>query len=216
MVFSILTLFPEVFKPIFSSSIIGRAQRKKQITIRLINIRHFASDSHHTVDDAPYGGGTGMLLKINVLYEALQSAKIKKSKERIILLDPTGDLFNQSKALQLIKFDHLILICGHYEGVDYRINHFIYEKLSIGRYILAGGEIPAMVVSDVVTRLLPGVLKKEQAVRDESFSEGENLEFPQFTRPEKYRGHNVPPILLSGDHQKIAQWRQKEARKRGL
>ncbi|OGG03350.1 tRNA (guanosine(37)-N1)-methyltransferase TrmD [Candidatus Gottesmanbacteria bacterium RBG_16_37_8] len=214
MVITILTLFPEFFHSVFNSSIIGRAQGKKKILIRLVNFREFTSDRHKTVDDKPYGGGAGMLLKIDILHRALESSKIKKAKERIILLDPTGKIFNQSLARNLISYDHLILICGHYEGIDFRINNFIDEKVSIGRFILTGGEIPAMAITDSVTRLIPGVLKKEEAILNESFSNGQYFEAPQYTRPVNYRGYKVPAVLLSGNHQKISGWRKKGANKR--
>ena len=208
MIISVLTLFPEIFNPVLNSSILLRAQKKNKLTIRLINIRDFAKDSHHSVDDKPYGGGVGMLLKIDVLYKALQSAKIKKAKEKVILLDPTGRLFSQKKAKQLSEFDHLILICGHYEGVDSRINFFIDEKISIGRYVLTGGEIPALTIVDAVTRLIPGVLENPQATKEESYSNPKSVEPPQYTRPPVFKGRKVPEILLKGNHKKIEAWKK--------
>ena len=212
MLISILTLFPEVFAPIFNSSILKRAKSKNKLEIRLINIRDFAVDRHKSVDDKPFGGGVGMLLKIDILYRALKSAiiknKTKQFKQNIILLDPAGSIFNQKKARLLANFDHLILISGHYEGFDYRINNFIDEKISIGRYILTGGEIPAMVIVDSVTRLLPGVLEKPDSYLNESFSHGLNLELPQYTRPRGFMGYKVPKELLSGDPKIIAGWKK--------
>lgn len=212
MVFSILTLFPEIFFPIFSSSIVGRAQKSNRISIRLINIRDFATDTRKTVDDRPYGGSVGMILKIDVLYSALQASFIRNLRQRIILLDPAGKLFNQARAVKYTGYGHLILICGHYEGIDQRINNFIDEKLSVGRYILTGGEIPAMIVADAVTRLIPGVLKKN-AVQNESFSKTYKIEPPQYTRPLTFKGYKVPSVLLSGNHGKINLWQKKHSNK---
>lgn len=211
MVITILTLFPEIFQPIFSFSILSRAQKKNLVKIRTINIRDYALDKHKTVDDKPYGGGVGMLIKVDVLYRAIEAAKIKNSKkERIILLDPTGIIYQQKKVRQLIKYDHLILICGHYEGIDYRIKHFIDEKISIGEYILTGGELPAAIITDSVVRLLKGVLEKKEAAKNESFTKGRRYEAPQFTRPADFKGYRVPEILLSGNHQKIKKWRENQ------
>lgn len=223
MTITILTLFPEVFKDIFSSSILGRAQKKGLVTINLINIRDFALDKHKTVDDKPYGGGAGMLLRVDVVERAISKSKVpfgpssgrgqsSKSKEKIVLLDPKGKLFNQATARRYSRLDHLILICGHYEGMDERIVHFVDESVSVGRYILTGGEIPAMAIADAVVRLLPGVLTKSEAVVDESYSHGSLLEAPQYTRPAVFKSYKVPEILLSGNHKKIAQWRKQQAR----
>ena len=207
MVISILTLFPEVLHPILNASITGRAQKKEKVVIRLIDIRKFSADKHKTVDDKPFGGGVGMLLKINVLYKALQSTRTGKN-EKIILLDPTGNIFSQKKARELTSIDHLILICGHYEGVDARINYFIDEKISIGKYILTGGEIPSLVITDAITRLIPGVLKNTQAVLEESYSLKKTIEPPQYTRPADFMGYKVPGVLLSGDPKKIEKWKK--------
>lgn len=218
MLISILTLFPEIFSPIFSSSIIGRAQKKKLVKINIVNIRDFAFDRHHTVDDKPYGGGIGMVMKVDVVAKAIESSKIKnpplpagrqksKFREVIILLDPKGKEFNQEKARRLAKFDHLILICGHYEGIDDRISHFIDEKISIGSYVLTGGEIPAMVITDTVIRLIPGVLANSKATVYESFGKDKYLEEPQYTKPRIFRNLSVPKILLSGNHANIQKWR---------
>ncbi|MBI4100328.1 tRNA (guanosine(37)-N1)-methyltransferase TrmD [Candidatus Microgenomates bacterium] len=235
---SILTLFPEMFQGPFDFSIIKRAVGKNLLKIDLINIRAFSSDRHKTVDDHPYGGGAGMVLKVDVLDRALQSSlrnEVKPEtrlnlvktrrrsarKTRIVLLDPQGKTFTQKKAWQLAKLNELILICGHYEGIDERIRKLVDEEISIGDYILTGGEIPAMVVVDAITRLIPGVLTKKEATQFESFSPlaphpspHATLEHPQYTRPPVYRNWKVPKILLSGDHQKISEWRQNEALKR--
>lgn len=220
MIITILTLFPEIFPPVFNSSIIGRTQKKRLVTIRLVNIRDFAHDRHKSVDDRAYGGGAGMVMRVDVLERAISSVKgsdlkvvkgltlKRKYKEKVILLDPKGKEFNQAKARNYVKLDHLILICGHYEGVDARISHFVDEKISIGNYVLTGGEIPAMIVTDVVTRLIPNVLTKKDATINESFSKTGYLEEPQFTRPAIYKGLRVPSVLLSGNHKKIDEWRK--------
>lgn len=215
MIITILTLFPEVFSDIFSSSIIGRARKKGLVNIRLVNIRDFAFDKHKSVDDKPYGGGVGMIMRIDVVERALSNSKLKiknaKLQEKVVLLDPKGKLFNQAKARQYSKLDHLILVCGHYEGIDGRIYNFIDESISIGRYILTGGEIPAMVATDTIVRLIPKVLSKEEATKEESFSIGQILEASQYTRPPVYKGLKVPEILLSGNHKKIAAWKKEQA-----
>ncbi|MBI5452088.1 tRNA (guanosine(37)-N1)-methyltransferase TrmD [Candidatus Gottesmanbacteria bacterium] len=229
MTISILTLFPEIFTPIFSSSIIGRAQKKGLVDIRYVNIRDFSTDKHHSVDDKPYGGGVGMILRVDVVEKAIEKAKAVKTHrmvatsdvdsseveelrsgytEKVILLDPKGKQFNQSKARSFAKLDHLILVCGHYEGIDARIANFVDEVVSIGKYVLTGGEIPAMVVTDAVTRLTPGVLSKKEATLYESYSKGNLLEYPQYTRPENYKGYQVPKVLLSGNHKKIGEWQR--------
>lgn len=211
MIITILTLFPEMFKDVLSASIIGRAQKKGLLTIRLVNIREFASDKHKTVDDKPYGGGVGMLLRVDIVVRAIENSKLKieNCKEKVVLLDPAGKIFSQSKARLYSRLDHLILVCGHYEGIDDRIRHFAYESVSIGRYVLTGGEIPAMVITDAVARLIPKVLAKKEAVIIESYSSDIIKEAPQYTRPKDYRGLKVPSVLLSGDHKKITLWKEK-------
>lgn len=222
MKFTILTLFPEVYSQIFKASIIGRAIRQKKIKIDLINLRDSATDKHHTVDDKPFGGGVGMILKIEPIFLALKKIGRKTKKRRIILLSPQGRTFNQKTARRLASYDHLILICGHYEGVDERVEkHLADEQISIGDYILTGGEIPAMVLVDAIARLIPGVLEKPEAALQESFSNLKFkisnlklLEYPQYTRPADFFGLKVPSVLLSGNHQKIKEWRLKEAIKK--
>ncbi|MBI3577588.1 tRNA (guanosine(37)-N1)-methyltransferase TrmD [Candidatus Gottesmanbacteria bacterium] len=209
MKFSILTLFPEMFIGPFDSSIVKRAKEKGLVTIDFVNIRDFATDTYKSVDDHPYGGGGGMVLRVDIVDAALKKLKGKK-----VLLDPRGERYSQKKAREYSKLDHLILICGHYEGVDERVKSLVDESISIGDYVLTGGEIPAMVIIDSVTRLIPGVLKKEEATRSESFTQTGVLEYPQYTRPEVYKGMNVPDILLSGDHKKIAEWRKASSGKR--
>lgn len=209
MKIDILTLFPEMFKGPFDESIVKRAQEKSLVEIKIYNLRKWAKDKHKTVDDRPFGGGVGMVLMIEPIYDALKELRKKESK--VILLTPQGKVFNQKLASNFSKEKHLIFICGHYEGVDERIREYLIdEEISIGDYVLTGGELPAMVVVDTIIRLIPGVLKKEEATKDESFSV-KTLEFPQYTRPANFKGWKVPGILLSGDHKKIAAWRKKKA-----
>lgn len=218
---SILTLFPEVIQNVLSSSIIGRAQKKGLLTFHIINIRNFATDKHRSVDDKPFGGGVGMIMRVDIVEKALSQAKkifrqkhrISVSQEKTVLLDPAGTIFSQSTARKYSKLDHLILICGHYEGIDYRIRNFCDETLSIGKYVLTGGEIPAMVVSDTVSRLVPGVLEKKEATLYESYNKKNVAEYPQYTRPQIYKGLTVPNVLISGNHKKIAEWKEKMAGK---
>lgn len=228
MKISILTLFPEMFNGPFQESIIKRAQAKGVVEIETINFRNFAEDKHKTVDDTPYGGGAGMVLKVDVIDRAIGATRDKgqetrdKLKEKVILLTPQGKRYDQKKARGLAKYDRLILICGHYEGFDDRIReHLVDEQISIGDYVLSGGEIPAMVLVDSVVRLLPGALGKDQSAEEESFSiideKGKQLlEYPQYTKPAEYRGWKVPPILQSGNHAEIKKWRLSEAKKRTI
>jgi len=220
MIVTIITLFPEMFQGPFAYSIIKKAIEKKLVRIDFVNLRSFGIGKHRIVDDKPYGGGRGMILRVDVLNSAIKEAKkidkkIKKKERKIILLDPIGKTFNQKEAIRLSKLKHLILICGHYEGFDARIKNYVDEVISIGDFILTGGEIPAMLITDSIVRLIEGVLP-ENATSEESFSEKENqtfLEYPQYTRPKIYQGHKVPEVLLSGNHQKIKIWREKNARK---
>jgi len=208
---TILTLFPDMFTGPFDYSIVKRAKDQKKVVIHLINIRNFAADTYKSVDDHPYGGGVGMVLKVDIIDKALSNVKCQmsnvKCKERVLLLDPRGKTFTQAKAREFAKLDHLILICGHYEGVDERVKSLVDESISIGDYVLTGGELPAMVITDSIVRLLPDVLK-EEATQRESFSISHALEYPQYTRPEEYKGIRVPEILLSGNHQKIENWKK--------
>ena len=207
MKISILTLFPEMFSGPFDHSIVKNAKEKKLVDINYVNIREFGKGKHKVVDDKPYGGGHGMILRVDVLEKAISKTKDKnldKESQKIILLSPHGKTFNQKKALELANLKHLILVCGHYEGLDERIKNFIDEELSLGDFIVTGGEIPAMIVTDAVTRLLKGVLK-EGVTSSESFSR--LLEYPQYTKPNIYKNFHVPPILLSGNHGKIKSWR---------
>jgi tRNA (guanine37-N1)-methyltransferase len=193
----------------FTESIIKRAQDKQLVEINIHNLRNWAKDTHKTVDDRPYGGGAGMVLKVEVMAEAIASLKTKNSK--IILLTPQGKTFNQAKAKELSKAEHVILICGHYEGFDERIREYLVdEELSIGDFVLTGGELPAMMIADAIVRLIPNVLKKEDATVSESFTDN-LLEYPQYTRPEEFNGWKVPEILLSGNHKEIAKWQKEMA-----
>ena len=205
MQIDILTLFPEMFAGPFDQSIVKRAQDKSIVKINIHNLRSWATDKYKSVDDRPYGGGAGMIMRVDVVDRAI--SKVKSQKSKVILLDAGGEKFTQQKATFLSREEHLILICGHYEGVDYRVHeHIADEIISIGDYVLSGGEIPAMAVVDTVVRLLPGTLGNEQSLAEESHNEGE-IEYPQYTRPEEYKGWKVPEILLSGDHAKIKQFR---------
>ncbi len=206
----LLTLFPEFFASPLSQSMLQRAQVQGAVAFQVINLREYAQDRHQVTDDRPFGGGPGMVMKIEPLAAAIRAARERDPETRVILLGPGGTAFNQAKARELAGCRHLLLICGHYEGVDERIHFYIDEELSIGDYILTGGEIPALVVADAVTRLLPGVLGGEGATEEESFQEG-LLEYPHYPRPRGFEGHEVPPVLLEGDHQRIAQWRRRQA-----
>lgn len=213
---AIISLFPEMFSGVFSASILGRAQKEKIVNISYYNPRDFANDKHKTVDDRPFGGGTGMLLMIEPIDLAIKKAKADlSSKAKVVYLSPKGKLFSLSKAKELGQAENLIILCGRYEGIDARIEeNLVDESISIGDYVLSGGEIPAMAVVDSVVRLLPGVLKKEEATEVESLREiilngkiVRLLEPPQYTRPEDYKGKKVPSILLSGNHAEIEKWR---------
>ena len=218
----VLTLFPEMFEVPFSTSIFKRAIDHNLVSINLHNIRDYTHDKHHTVDDYPYGGGPGMVLKPEPIFEAVESIKSDiGSKEEacvlpVILLTPQGRLFSQKIARELSEYSHLMLICGHYEGVDERVReHLVTDEISIGDYVLTGGEFPAMVVIDAMVRLLPGVLGSEASPLDESHADG-LLEYPQYTRPPEYRGWSVPEVLLSGNHAQIAKWHREQIIRRTL
>ncbi len=208
MKYHILTLFPEMFEPI-KQSILGRALEKQIIDINLVNIRDFSKDKHKKVDDTPYGGGAGMVIRPDVVYDAYRSLK---SKSKVIYLSPQGKVLNQKKVVELSKENELILLCGHYEGIDQRVlDEIVDEEISIGDYVLTGGEIPAMVLIDSISRYVEGVLS-EDSVTEESFSNG-LLEYPQYTRPEVFENTEVPEVLKSGHHEKINEWRRKESLK---
>lgn len=219
---SILTLFPDMFQGPFSASIIKHAQQKGLVIINFVNVRDFGIGPHKTVDDTPYGGGVGMIMRVDVLKKALDATRMKeltKDQERVVLLTADGVTFTQRVAEHYARLKHLILICGHYEGVDERIRDFVDDEISLGDFILTGGELAAMVIVDSVARLLKGVLKPGVTTA-ESFSHRDEagflLEYPQYTKPRVFEGKAVPEILLSGDHAKIAQWRYEEAKKKTL
>ncbi len=207
MKFDILTLFPEIFKPLYES-IIGKAIKKGIIDINIIDIRDFSKDKHKKVDDTPYGGGAGMVIRPDVVYDAYTS--IKKDNAKVIYLSPQGKVLDQKKVENLSKEKHIILLCGHYEGIDQRVlDEIVDEEISIGDYVLTGGEIPAMVLIDSVARNIEGVISKE-STSEETFSNG-LLEYPQYTRPEIFKDKQVPEILLSGHHENINKWRRNES-----
>lgn len=211
MRFDILTLFPSLFDSPFSISILGKAQEKSLISLKVHDIRKFAHDKHKTADDVPYGGGPGMVMKPEPIVECLESVLQPSKKIRRIYFSPQGRRLQQNHLKDYLLYDQLVLLCGRYEGVDERvIEHFIDEEVSIGDYVLTGGEFAAMVFVDALSRLIPGVLGAEESLADESFSAG-LLEYPQYTRPPEFRGHKAPDILLSGDHKKIETWRKEQA-----
>lgn len=203
-----VTLFPDMFAPVMDASILGRARDKGLVEWGCVNPRDFSEDKHRKVDDRPFGGGPGMVMMVEPLEKAVASVRKKGSK--VVFLSPQGERFDDKKASALTQEEHLVLVCGHYEGVDERALELFDEELSVGDYVLTGGELPAMVVADAVVRKLPGVLKKEDAAESESFATG-LLDFPQYTRPRVWRGREVPEVLFSGDHKKIAEWRRKAA-----
>jgi tRNA (guanine37-N1)-methyltransferase len=213
MQFDILTLFPRMYDGVFDQSIVSRAIERSLIEIKLHDIREFTSDKHHIVDDYPYGGGAGMVMKPGPVFDAVEAVKKEYNNvsRSVILLSPRGRLYNQGVAQQLAHYDRLILICGHYEGVDERVSeHLVDDEISIGDYVLSGGEIAAMVIVDSVTRLLPGVVGSEISIEEESHVNG-LLEYPHYTRPALFRDWVVPDVLLSGNHSQIAQWRHRQS-----
>ncbi|NLI58503.1 MAG: tRNA (guanosine(37)-N1)-methyltransferase TrmD [Clostridium sp.] len=217
MRFDVLTLFPDIFDAVMKESIIGKAQENNAIEINAINIRDFSKNKHKKVDDYPYGGGGGMVMTPQPIYDAyLSIIKDLSYKPKLIYLSPQGKVLNQKKVVELSKEKHIILLCGHYEGIDERIiEEIVDEEISIGDYVLTGGEIPAMVLIDSVSRLVPNVLPSEDAYKNESHYNG-FLEYPQYTRPYEFMGRKVPDILLSGHHAKIEEWRKEQSLKRTL
>jgi tRNA (guanine37-N1)-methyltransferase len=212
----ILTLFPEVCRAPLSESMMKRAQESGAVDLHIHNLRDWTTDKHHVVDDAPFGGGQGMVMKVEPIFAAVEElkSKIENQKSKILLMSPTGRRFDQQMATEFSEESHLIIICGHYEGVDHRvIEHLVDDEISIGDYVLTNGAIAAVVFVDAIVRLLPGVLGHEQSAADDSFSGG-LLEGPQYTRPSDFRGWKVPDVLLSGNHSEIAKWRKAQALKR--
>jgi tRNA (guanine37-N1)-methyltransferase len=210
--FDILTLFPNLCAGVFSESILKKAQENRLIQVRCLNIRDWAADKHHVTDEPPYGGGPGMVMKPEPIFAAVESIRTERS--HIILMTPAGRRFTQEVASDLSRREHLVFVCGHYEGVDHRVTeHLVNDELSIGDYVLSNGAVAAAVVVDAVARLIPGVLGDGDSARDESFSSG-TLEYPQYTRPQEFRGWNVPEILLSGNHRAIREWRAAQSRQK--
>ncbi len=217
MLIEILTIFPRLFDASFQEGIIQRAIKKGLIEIRITDLRHFTTDRHRTVDDRPFGGGEGMVLKPEPVFKAVETCRGKSPhRPHVVLLSPRGQRLGQSTATRLAGKMHLVLVCGRYEGVDQRVaDHLADEELSIGDYVLSGGEFAAMVVTDVVCRLIPGALGNPDSVLQDSFACGQ-LEHPQYTRPADFRGWSVPPVLLCGDHAQIRKWREEQAFKETL
>jgi len=212
--FDILSLFPEMFESPFNFSMLKRAREKGLFDIHIHNIRDYAEDRHRVTDDAPYGGGGGMVMKVEPIDRALTSVIGERNGALIVLLTPQGEPFNQAIARELSSYSRIILICGHYEGVDERVrSHLVDREISIGDYILTGGELSAMVVVDAVARLIPGVLGNDESASTDSFSDG-LLEYPHYTRPADYKGWQVPEVLLSGNHREIQDWRRRESIRR--
>lgn len=212
MTFHILTLFPEMFGAVLHSSMLGRAEEKGILKFNLINIRDFSGNKHNRVDDYPYGGGRGMVMQAGPVYDAYKSvADTLNEKPHVIYMSPKGKVFNQKKAVELSEKNDIVFLCGHYEGIDQRVlDEIVDEEISIGDYVLTGGEIPAMTVIDSVSRMIDGVLSNEESFTDESHFAG-LLEYPHYTRPSEFHGVKVPDILLSGDHAKIEAWRRKQS-----
>lgn len=218
MRFDIITLFPSLFESFLQESLIGKALEKRAFEVRVIDIRDFTNDRHRTADDRPFGGGPGMVLKPEPVAGAIRYASGERgvSEKRVVLMTPSGRPLNQEKVEELSLLDHLVVVCGRYEGIDYRINELLIdEEISIGDYVLSGGEVPAMVLMEAVTRLLPGVLGKMESTDEETFRNG-LLEYPHYTRPRVFEGREVPEVLLSGDHAAIKKWRLEASLRRTL
>ncbi len=211
--FTIITLFQEAVEPYLQSSMMEKAVRKGLAEFEFVDLREFGLGPHKSVDDTPYGGGDGMLLRCEPVFAAIESVKAKDPEAKVILPTPVGEIWNQAMAREFAKDAHYIILCPHYEGYDERILSIVDYKISLGKYVLTGGELPALIIIDSVVRLVPGVLGGEQSAEIESFSEGDNLEYPQYTRPEDFRGMKVPEVLLSGNHGEIAKWREEHSGK---
>lgn len=220
MRFDIVSLFPQCLEGYYTSSILGRAQKKKKIKVVNHDLRDWAGNKHNRVDDTPYGGGVGMVIRVDVVHRALKKIYPRKNKKtRVILLTPRGNTFDQRSAQRLAKYDRLVLIAGRYEAIDARVDHFIDEKISLGNFVLTGGELAAACVIDSVARLIPGVVGKEESVQNESFANFDgsttNIEHSQYTKPELYlKKYRVPKVLLSGNHRKINEWRLKNSKRK--
>ncbi|MBU1118304.1 tRNA (guanosine(37)-N1)-methyltransferase TrmD [Patescibacteria group bacterium] len=225
MRFNIITIFPDIIDSYTNESILKRAKEKNLIEVNAINLRDFTEDKHKTTDDAPYGGGPGMVMKVEPICKAIQhvragvKAQDFASRQAVILLSPQGATFTQKKAQEFSKLEEITFICGRYEGFDARVSEFVDEEISIGNYVLSGGELPALVITEAVSRLIPGVLGDQESSVEETFSKSDNyIEYPHYTRPEVFevdeKKYSVPEILLSGDHEKIKKWREKNAQKK--
>ncbi len=214
MKISVITLFPDMFDKVFNQSMLWKAQDKKLVEFELIDLRQFGLGPRHQVDDTPYGGGDGMLLKPEPLFAAVEDAKTRNPNAKVVLMTPKGKIWDQARAAELANSgDNYIFICPHYEGYDERVLTLVDYQVSIGKFILTGGELPAMTVIDSIVRLIPGVLGGETSAEIESFSDGDNYEYPQYTRPAEFRGMKVPEVLLNGNHGEIAKWRAENAPK---
>ena len=214
MKISVITLFPDMFDKVFNQSMLWKAQDKKLVEFELIDLRQFGLGPRHQVDDTPYGGGDGMLLKPEPLFAAVEDAKTRNPDAKVVLMTPKGKIWDQARASELANSgDNYIFICPHYEGYDERVLTLVDYQVSIGKFILTGGELPAMTVIDSIVRLIPGVLGGETSAEIESFSDGDNYEYPQYTRPAEFRGMKVPEVLLNGNHGEIAKWRAENAPK---
>ena len=210
MKITVLTLFPEMIEPIINASILKRAKENDLVDFEIVNFRDFSTNKHQTVDDTPYGGGSGMVLSVEPIYHALNSLNKPNHK---ILLSPQGKTFNQKKAKELLGYEHLVFVCGNYEGFDERVREFIDEEVSLGDFVMTGGEIAAMAMIDAIARLIPGVLGSKESYEKDSFYD-DYLDYPQYTKPREFKGLKVPDVLLSGNHQKIEEWRKKQQEER--
>jgi tRNA (guanine37-N1)-methyltransferase len=217
MKFTILTIFPDIINNYIKESILKRGQSAGVIEFEIINFRDFSESKHKTVDDTSYGGGPGMILQVQPIYSALEKLnlvkngeKINREKTKVIIMDPAGEEFTQTRAVEFSKLENVVFICGRYEGFDARIYDWMDEKISVGKFVLAGGELPSLTITEAIARLIPGVLGNEESLKEETFS-GMNGEYPQYTRPEEFLGKKVPNVLLSGDHKKIKKWRKEQS-----
>lgn len=215
--FTIITLFPEALEPYLKTSMMWKATEKGLAEFNFVNLREFGLGPHKSVDDTPYGGGDGMLLRCEPVFNAIESVKAKDPSAKVILPTPVGEIWSQEKAREMSKIDaHYIILCPHYEGYDERIMSIVDYPISLGKYVLTGGELPALIIIDSVVRLIPGVLGGENSALIESFSDGDNLEYPQYTKPYDFRGMKVPDILLSGNHGEVDKWRKEHSKKAGM
>ena len=210
--FTIITLFREAMEPYLSSSMMWKAQGKGLAEFEFVNLRDFGLGPHKSVDDTPYGGGDGMLLRCEPVFEAIESVKAKDPEAKVIIPTPVGEIWNQEKAREFATDAHYIILCPHYEGYDERILSIVDYKISLGKFVLTGGELPALTIIDSIVRLIPGVLGGEKSAEIESFSDGDNLEYPQYTKPYDFRGMTVPDVLLSGNHQEVDKWRAEHSK----